>query len=339
MLGLGIHSPKIRSYILVTKYFSMRVVALVPGGVSDQILFFPTLDHLRQTYPKAEIDVVVSPSAKAAYRVCKSIDEIYLFDYTDRNSPADWANLLGVMRDCYPDVAIAAGRNWGTRFLLWLAGIPTRIGFAGGADLFLTRSVPFKAEHYAVDAYHDILQGLGITTASPALSISIPKADLDWAEAEQKRLGLNSYVLLSGSIDAPTEGLAANEFYPVEYWQHIVQDFQQRQPDLPLAIVEKPEDKELVTALTKACPMLKVTRPTDIGKLAAMIAGANLLICSDSVSMHLAVALQVYTLALFGAADPEKLLPRSNKFQGIKSATGKITDISPEQILSKVWGG
>lgn len=317
----------------------MRVVALVPGGVSDQILFFPTLDDLRQTYPNAELDVVVSPKAKPAYRVCKSVDEIYLFDYTDRNSPADWANLLGVMRDRYPDVAIAARQGWGTGFLLWLTGIPVRIGFSGSANLFYTQSVPLKAEQYAADAYHDLLQGLGIASASPDLSISIPRADLGWAEAEQKRLGFTRYVLISGSIDPLAEGLEANEIYPIAYWQRIVQDFQQRQPDLPLVVVERPEDKEFVAALTKACPTLKVARPTDIGKLAALIAGANLLLCSDSTAMHLAVALQVYTLALFGYANPDKLLPKSDKFQGIKSATGKITDIAPEQVLSQVWGG
>lgn len=317
----------------------MRVVALVPGGVSDQILFFPTLDDLRRNYPNAEIDVVVSPRAKPAYRVCKSVDEIYLFDYTDRNSPADWANLLGVLRDQYTDVAISAGRGWGTGFLLWLTGIPVRVGFSGGANLFLTETVPLKRDQYTVDAYHDLLQALGITSASPELSISIPKVDLDWAEAEQKRLGLSSYVLISGGIDLLAEGLEANEIYPVEHWQRIVQDFQQRQPDLPLVVVEKPEDKEFVAALTQACPTLKVTRPTNIGKLSAMIAGANLLLCSDSTSMHLAVALQVYTLALFGYANPDRLLPQNDKFQGIKSATGKITDISPEQVLSKVWGG
>jgi len=31
----------------------MQVLALVPGGISDQLLFFPTLEHLKQAFPKA----------------------------------------------------------------------------------------------------------------------------------------------------------------------------------------------------------------------------------------------------------------------------------------------
>jgi len=47
----------------------MRILALVLGGTGDQLLFFPTLDTLKQQYPKAEIDVVVEPRAMAAYRI------------------------------------------------------------------------------------------------------------------------------------------------------------------------------------------------------------------------------------------------------------------------------
>jgi ADP-heptose:LPS heptosyltransferase len=47
----------------------MRIVALVPGGIGDQILFFPTLDNLKRSLPSAHIDVVTEPRSKAAYQV------------------------------------------------------------------------------------------------------------------------------------------------------------------------------------------------------------------------------------------------------------------------------
>ena len=68
----------------------MRILALVPGGIGDQILFFPTLDDLRAYYPEAEINVIVEPRAKGAYRVCKSVDEVLTFDFKDRNGLADF---------------------------------------------------------------------------------------------------------------------------------------------------------------------------------------------------------------------------------------------------------
>jgi len=123
----------------------MRILALVPGGIGDQILFFPTLDDLKATYPDAQIDVVVEPRAKGAYRISKSVNDTILFDFKSRNSLSDWSNLLGVLRDREYDLAIALGQRWGIGFLLWLSGINTRIGYASGsaAETFLQK--PFRS--------------------------------------------------------------------------------------------------------------------------------------------------------------------------------------------------
>lgn len=93
----------------------MRVVALVPGGIGDQILFFPTLDDLKRYYPNAQIDVVVEPRSKAAYRVSKSVENVLTFDFKDRNSLADWANVVGMIREHEYDVAIALGAKLASR--------------------------------------------------------------------------------------------------------------------------------------------------------------------------------------------------------------------------------
>lgn len=323
------------------KLLFMRIVALVPGGIGDQILFFPTLDDLKRAYPDAAIDVVVEPRAKSAYRVNKSVTDVIPYDFKTSNSPADWANLLGILRDRYYDVAISLGQRWTVGFLLWLTGIPTRISYGkSSSNLFLTNPVPLKQEQYAAAMYHDLLKGLGISRPSSNPSITIPKKDLDWAEAEQKRLGLGEmgYVIIHGGSSQLAKVKGIDKIYPIESWKRIVQDFQQRQPELPIVVIQGPEDEALVSQLTQACPGLKVTSPGDIGKLAAMIAGANLMLCTDSAPMHLAIALNVYTLALFGPTDPAKLMPVDDKFIGIKSSTGNMADIPPNEVLKRVWG-
>ena len=105
----------------------MRILALVPGGIGDQVLFFPTLTTLKKEYPNALIDVLVEPRSKAAYRVFPSVHEVLYFDYKDRNGLADYLNLLGIIRDREYDVALSLGRRWTVGFLLWLNGIAVRI--------------------------------------------------------------------------------------------------------------------------------------------------------------------------------------------------------------------
>jgi ADP-heptose:LPS heptosyltransferase len=319
----------------------MRVVALVPGGIGDQILLFPTLDDLKRNYPNAQIDIVVEPRSKAAYRVSKSINEVLTFDYKDRNSLADWGNLIGIIRDREYDVAIAVGQSWLVGLMLWLTGIPTRIGYQGKGAVFLTHTLPFSPSQYLASVYHELLQPLGINSPSPELAVNLPKPDIEWAQKEQKLLGINDtgYVLIypGSSPSSPAKGL--ENVYPVQNWQQIIQDFQQKQPDLPIVIIQEPLDEQIVRSLLETCHHLKVTSPDNIGKLAAMIGGASLMLTTESIALQLSVAVQTYTIALLGSTEPAQLLPNSDKFMAIKSPTGKLADISPKVVLEKVWGG
>lgn len=321
----------------------MRILALVPGGIGDQILFFPTLDDLKATYPDAQIDVVVEPRAKAAYRISKSVSDTILFDFKGSNSLSDWSNLLGVLRDREYDVALSLGQRWGIGFLLWLSGISTRIGYANGAasETFLTKTVALNSNQYAAAMYHDLLKGLGIDRPLSEVAISVPAKDLEWADAERKRLGLQSgsYVLIHPGASELSQRKGIDKIYPAESWQKIIQDFQQKQPDLPIVLLKGEEDEAIVSELVALCPGTKITAPENIGQSVAMVAGASLMLCTDSAPMHLAIAAQTFTLALFGATDPEKLLPKSDRIAAIKSPTGKMADISPQMVLDRVWGG
>ncbi|MUG97136.1 lipopolysaccharide heptosyltransferase family protein [Scytonema sp. UIC 10036] len=319
----------------------MRIVALVPGGIGDQILFFPTLDDLKRNLPKAQVDVVTEPRSKTAYQVSKSVNDVLAFDFKDRNSLADWGNLVGTIRDREYDIAIAIGQSWLVGLLLWLTGIPTRVGYHGKGSAFLTNPVPLKTGQYAACMYHDLLQVLNIKSPCPELSVNVPKQDIDWASAEQQRLGVKEtgYVLIHGGASELSQVKGFDKIYPVENWQKIIQDFQQKQPNMPVVVIQGPEDEQFVRSLKESAPGIKVSSPDDIGKLAAMIAGSNLMLCTDSAPMHLSVAVQTYTIALFGSTDPSKLLPKSEKFLAIKSPTGKIEDISHSVVLEKIWGG
>jgi ADP-heptose:LPS heptosyltransferase len=319
----------------------MRVVALVPGGIGDQILFFPTLDDLKRNYPNAQIDVVVEPQSKAAYQVSKSVHELLTFDFKDRNSLADWGNLVGTIRDREYDVAIAVKQSWLTGLLLWLTGIPIRVGYQGQGSVFLTHTVPFKPSQYGAAAYHDLLQPLSINTPVPELAVNVPKPDIEWAQKEQKRLGVHEtgYVLIHGGSGQLSQAKEADKIYPVQNWQQIIQNFQYKQPDMPVVVIKGADDEQFVRSLLESSPDIKVTAPGDLGKLTAMIAGANLMLSTDSAALQLSVAVQTYTIALFGPTDPAKLLPKNDKFLAIKSPTGKTVDISPNDVLEKIWAG
>lgn len=312
----------------------MRIVALVPGKIGDQILFFPTLDDLKRVYPDAQIDVVVEPGSKAAYRVCKSVTDTIAFDFNDRNSLADWGNLIGLLRDREYDIAISAQSQFSLNLLLWLTGIPTRVGYKGNGGTFLTNTVLLKSQQQPAARYHDLLQGLGIKSSIPELNINVPSSDITWSETEQKRLGVSEsgYVAL---YDRKNELQGKNSTYPINSWRQIVQSLQEKQPNIPVVIIQDADNEQFVKSMLAAFPnLLKATSAEDTGKLAATIAAANLLICTDSLPMYLALAVQTYTVAL---VETDRAL-QSDRITEVNSPTGKIADIPPQTVIQRLWG-
>jgi ADP-heptose:LPS heptosyltransferase len=315
----------------------MRVLALVPGGIEDQLRFFPTINHLKTAFEKAEIAVAVAPEAQEVYRLSKVVTEVIPYPFQMRNSPADWANLLGIVRDREFEVVLTLTRSWSIGLLLWLSGVPARVGYAGGTnDLLLTSTVPLKSEQPLVQQYHDLLQAIDVAGPSPALTINVPQSDIKAVDNLRQTANLSQgYVLV---YPGATE---TGETYGTAQWVAILKDFQQRQPGIPLVLVRTSASARQIMAINEGIPGLTVIEPETIGQMAALIAGANLLITVDSYPLYLAAALQVYSLGLFGAGDPDKLLPpltsEDQRVLALKSTTGKLADISADMVLKKIW--
>ena len=53
--------------------------------------------------------------------------------------------------------------------------------------------------------------------------------------------------------------------------------------------------------------------------LAKLIKSSEVLICSDSAPMHIGVATQTKTIAVFGPTDNKKLLPESEQYIAVRN--------------------
>ncbi|MGB3790517.1 MAG: glycosyltransferase family 9 protein [Phormidesmis sp.] len=324
----------------------MRILAIVPGGISDQLLFFPALEDIKRVYPNAEIGVVAEPKASPAYRVSKIVDTVVPFAFSAANSPSDWANLLGIVRDREYEVVITTDLSWSMGLLLWLSGVPARVTFdETSAPYFYTTTLPDSSQttsQYQAERYHNLLSAIGIEGPTPTLSVNVPERDLTWAKEMRDRLNLKSgYVLMYPGPDTGSADLSAR--FPVSSWRSVIADFRAKQPQMPVVLLQTAGSIPQINELRQGDDKLIVANAENLGQAAAIIAGADLLLTPDSYVMQLSTALKVFTLALFGKNKPEEMLPpikgEETRFVGITSKTNKIADILPETVLEKVWGG
>lgn len=313
----------------------MRILALIPGSIDHQLLFFPTIETLKKQYPQAAIDVLVEPRAKKAYRVCKNVDDVLVFDFQDRNSFADYLNLLGTIRDREYDALISLKTSWRIKLLLWLNGVPTRVGYRDDSALYLSDSVVRKSEQYTAQMYHDLVSAFGIQTTCPPITINVPTEDISWAESEQQRLALNNsgYIILCDEPSA-TEEISV---YPISSWQRIIEDIDRRKTGLSIVLLQTDNNQAWVTAMISAVNSLKAIAPPDVGKMAAIIAGANLILCNNSTPMQLAVATGTYTFVMATEEDSKAIPPDNDNCVAIRSDTNKLADLESDVVIKKLW--
>jgi ADP-heptose:LPS heptosyltransferase len=299
--------------------------------METQLSFFPVISQIKNSFENAEVSVVAAPSATAIYQLSKGVAEVVPYNFAAPNSPADWANLLGIVRDREFDVAFTLTNSWSIALLLWLSGVPTRLGYSGAAnDLLLTATVPRAtgAGHYS-----DLLRLIKVTSPLPALAVNVPRGDLTTVESMRQGTGLeNGYVLV---YPGPT---SSGTTYPTDSWVVILKDFQQRQPGMPLALLQIDGAAPQAAELASALPDLKILRPETPGQAAAMVAAANLLVAVAGYPLGLAIALNVYAVGLLSNSDT--VLPGSaegDRLVTLTSATASLADIAPDQVLKKIW--
>ncbi|AGY56785.1 glycosyltransferase family 9 protein [Gloeobacter kilaueensis] len=298
-----------------------RILALNPGGIGDQVLFFPTLQGLRENYPQSRLEVIVEPRSQGAYQVCPSVDEVLLFDFKAEPSLADWMNLIGIIRDRQYDIVLSVGSTSLVAILLWMTGIPKRVGYSAWlTERFLTQSVILKREQYAARMYYDLLSGLGITRPFSLPVATVKPEDSRWAEQTLATLAGRRPLLLHPGASKLAEQKGIRKLYPAAQWVQVVQKLLARDSDLPLLVVQGPDDAELVGTLKNELDeRVRFVAPPDVGKLTGLIARSRLLLCVDSAPMHLAVATGTPLVALFGPTLPSRLLPEDPRFVAVVS--------------------
>lgn len=317
----------------------MRVLALVPGGVEEQLLFFPTLDRLHASFPNADITVAADPETKAVYALSQAGAEVIPYRFQADNSPADWANLLGMVRDREFEAVLTGTTSWSVALLLWLSGIPLRIGYESSANrLLLSKTVTPAANQDIAEQFYALAQSLQIAGPLPPLALSVSQGDVAAADRLRQTAGLAD----GGYVALYPGALADGEVYPATSWKAVVESFLTRQPDLPVVLLQMPETADVTATLRQQHPELKLIAPETLGQLAALLTGANLVVSPDAYPLYLATALGVYTVGLFGAQPPEHRLPPTyrsgDKLQTLRANSGKLADIEASTVIQTIWG-
>jgi ADP-heptose:LPS heptosyltransferase len=328
----------------------MKLLAINFGGLGDEVLFLPTLKSIKTIYPDWEITLLTEPRSRSITQLSKLIDKNIVFDIKKVPLlPGDYLELISLLRAGKYDVVVSSGSSSKVCMLLYLSGIPRRIGYDSGtlSRLLLTRAVKLNKEQYAGLMYHDLVKGLDIDGCSQAPEIDLDPAALDGMRKFLESEGLE-YRLEAG---APRGVVLANEgsskrklvlIHPgmsrmavqkgiiknwaTDNWCELVRRLMEL--DHAVMLCGGPDDDDTIRDITaklqgkiaqgKGKFINAYGKTGSVKDLVALMQLADLIVCVDSAPMHIAAALQKRLVALFGPTDPKKLLLESDRAVAIR---------------------
>jgi ADP-heptose:LPS heptosyltransferase len=332
-----------------------KLLAINFGGLGDEVLFLPTLQSIKLQHPAWHITLLTEPRGASIAQVTDLVDANITFDIKKRPLlPADYLQLVSLLRGGGYDVVLSSGSSPQVSMLLFLSGIKQRIGFDSGAlsRLLLTNAVPLNRNQHAVYMYHDLVKGLNIAaTAQPpavitsAENLSGMQALLNSGSASTSTASGGTAAVRDKSpkvfIHPGTSKLAISKglikTWAADNWAWLIGQLLKK--DLTVVLAGGPDDDEVIkqieSALSKDYAELLAEKSTNFinafGKtksvkdLVALIDLCDLIVCVDSAPMHLAVGLNKRIVALFGPTDPERLLIKNPRFIAIRDENASNT--------------
>jgi heptosyltransferase-1 len=181
----------------------------------------------------------------------------------------------------------------------------------------------------AAQALQPFLQGQELKLIPPVLPCDA--AAEAWAQAEIARLGLASFALLN-----PGAGWGGKQ-WPAERFGAVARDLARH--NIKSLVNAPPGEEPLARAVVEAADGHALEFHCSIGQLIALTRRARLFIGGDTGPMHLAAALGIPTVALFGPTDPERTGPFSARAIALRHPESQTTfshHREPDQGLMQI---
>ena len=294
-----------------------RVLIRGTNWIGDVVMTLPAVAAIRRTWPRARISILAKPWVAEVYRLCPDVDEIIPFEEPGRHAgmPGKW-RLAGDLRKYRFDCAVLLQNAIEAAILTRLAGIPLRAGYnSDGRGALLTHSVrrtPEIRRVHQIDYYLAMVRAVGCVPADRDVRLS-PGADYAvTAERLFVQYGLQPNRPLIGMAPGAAYG-PAKKWFPERFAgvvDRLIDDTGSQ-----AVLFGSPGDRSSTVAVAQSArhPLIDIAGKTNLKEAMAVIARCNLFLSNDSGLMHVAGALGIPTIAVFGSTNPAATSPVGEK--------------------------
>ena len=287
-----------------------KIMVRATNWIGDGVMSLAALDALRAQFPAAEIVLVSKPWVSELYHHLPSVNRQIIFNpEKEHRGPRGFWKLAAKLRAEGFDAAILLQNAFHAAWMAWCARIPVRIGYArDGRRALLTDAVePPQPAAYGHQSYYylQLLYRAGlIPERRPVRNprIALQDAEHEWARRHLARNGLGGQRVLVGINPGAFFG-PAKRWLLSRYAQVADRLIGALHADVLIfgSRAERPLAEEIARSM-KHTPLV-LSGDTSLRQLMALLAQCRVVISNDSGPMHLAAALGLPVVAIFGSTE------------------------------------
>ncbi len=279
-----------------------RILIRGPNWVGDSVLAIPAMKAVRANFPEAEITLLVRPWVAGLFTSAPFIDKVW--SEPRPTSLGEWSAITSAIRRGGFDLAILLPNSFESALMVFVGRVPKRVGYGtNGRSWLLTHAVERAREsQHQVDYYFRLAMAIADGAGTQSIEIQATREERANARKLLKSEGIPE--------DAPFLVLNPGAAYgSAKRWSE--ERFARaggtlaREMGLRVAIVgsvmERPIGEAIRTELNGNAAVL--SGKTSLEVLIGILAESSLMITNDSGPMHMAAALGVPTVAVFGSTD------------------------------------
>ncbi|MHB8053972.1 MAG: lipopolysaccharide heptosyltransferase II [Candidatus Aminicenantales bacterium] len=288
----------------------MKIVVRTPNWIGDALMAMPAMAALRRHHAADEIWIAAPAGIRDIFAGLETRGRLFLPGAAPQH--ASLRHAAAAWRAGRFDAGLLLTNSFSSALEFALARIPQRWGYdRDGRGLLLTTRVRYRRPDkpvHMVRYYLDLMDGLGMASAAPEIRLRATPEEIGRGRDLLAAAGIDSSRPLA--VLSPGAAFGPAKRWPAERFAELAALLQNRH-GVEIAVTGTAHDREAAAVIGAGLshPAADLTGKTTLRELFGVIAAAAVFVTNDSGPMHLANALRVPVVALFGPTDPVVTAP------------------------------
>jgi len=282
-----------------------KILIIQTAFLGDVILTTPLLKGVRKKYPCSKIFFLLIPQTKKLLQNNPFLDEMIVYDKKGKKRDIlDYFNLIKKIKSIGFDIAFIPHRSLRSALLTYFAGIPQRVGFDKSSGSFLfTKKIKYLQNQPETERNLALLEGNFFSEDEFLPELFPSEIDFKYIEELFKSWNIRGNDRIVGI--APGSVWDTKRWIPERFGK--VAESLIEKLGAKVVLLGGKEDEILCKEISKDIknkPFIAAGR-TDPLQSAALISRCNVVLSNDTAPMHIAVAMRIPVVAIFGSTVPE----------------------------------